>query len=179
MPGPVFLDGEQVTLRPVEEEDLAFLQRDINDPKVRQPLAAMTPVNAAQEQDWFEQMNEDAGVSLLICTDDEPVGTIGLSDINETWGHAEVGYWVTPDAWGEGYATAATELLVGYGFDQRRFNKVIAHAFDFNIGSRRVLEKVGFTEEGVHREEAFVNGEFVDVHRYGLLAREWRTARTQ
>jgi RimJ/RimL family protein N-acetyltransferase len=174
MPGPVFLDGEHITLRTVEEEDLAFLQHDINDPAVRRPLAAATPVNAAQEHDWFEGMSEGDSVSLLICTDEEPVGTIGLNDINETWGHAEVGYWVTPDAWGEGYATEATELLVAYGFDQRRLNKVIAHAFDFNTGSRRVLEKAGFTEEGVHREEAFVNGEFVDIHRYGLLAREWR-----
>ncbi len=174
MPGPAFLHGEQVTLRTVEEEDLEGLQRDINAPEVRRPLAATTPVNAAQEQEWFERMSEDdGGVSLLICAPEEAVGTIGLSDVNETWGRAEVGYWVTPDAWGEGYATEATELLVGYGFDQLRLNKIVAHAFDFNAGSRRVLEKAGFTEEGVHREEAFVNGEFVDVHRYGLLAREW------
>ena len=79
-----------------------------------------------------------------------------------------------PEAWGEGYATEATELLVAYGFDQLRFNKVVAHAFAFNAASRRVLEKVGFTEEGVDREEAFIDGEYVDVHRYGLLEREWR-----
>lgn len=174
MPGPVFLEGEQVTLRTVEEDDLEFLQRDINDPNVRRSLGATDPVNAEQEREWFEEMSESGAVSLLVCTDDDPVGTIGLSDINETWGRAEVGYWLTPDAWGEGYATAATELLVECGFDQRRFNKIVAHAYDFNTGSRRVLEKVGFTEEGVHRKEAFVNGEFVDVHRYGLLASEWR-----
>lgn len=175
MPGPAFLHGEQVTLRTVEEEDLEFLQRDINAPEVRRAIGSVAPVNAEQEQEWFERMSEDDdGVSLLICAEDEPMGTIGLSDHNETWGHAEVGYWVTPDAWGKGYATEATELLVGYGFDQLRLNKVVAYAFAFNAGSRRVLEKVGFTEEGVHREEAFVNGEFVDVHRYGLLAREWR-----
>lgn len=173
MPGSVFLDGEQVTLRTVEEDDLEFLQRNMNDASVRRSIGFAAPINAAQEQEWFERMSEGDDISLLICADEEPVGTIGLSDINETWGRAEVGYWVTPDAWGEGYATEATELLVGYGFDQRRLNKVIAHAYDFNAGSRRVLEKAGFTEEGVHREEAFVNGEFVDVHRYGLLAREW------
>ena len=84
--------------------------------------------------------------------------------------------WLLGDARcvGEGYATAATELLVGYAFDQRRLNKLIANAFDFNAGSQRVLEKVGFVEEGIRREEAFVNSEFVDIHRYGLLVREWR-----
>jgi RimJ/RimL family protein N-acetyltransferase len=173
MPGPVFLDGDEVALRTPEEEDVEFLHRNINDPRVRRPIGTATPMGASDEAEWVEGANDD-DVSLLICVSEDPVGTIGLSDINETWGRAEVGYWLTPAAWGEGYATAATDLLVEYGFDQRRLNKVVAHAFAFNTGSRRVLEKVGFTEEGIHREEAFVNGEFVDVHRYGLLAREWR-----
>ena len=176
MPGPVFLDGERISLRTPEEEDVAFLQRNVNDPRIRRPIAAATPVTATEEREWVEVANEE-GVSLLICADEEPVGTIGLAEVNETWGHAEVGYWVTPDAWGAGYATAATELLVGYGFDQRRLNKIVAYAFDFNAGSQRVLEKVGFTEEGIFREEAFVDGEFADIHRYGLLAREWREDR--
>jgi RimJ/RimL family protein N-acetyltransferase len=173
MPGPVFLDGEQVRLRTVEEEDLAFLQRDINDPEVRRSLGATGPVNAEQEHEWFEGLSENDGLSLLICVEEEPVGTIGLSDVNETWGRAEVGYWVTPDAWGNGYATEATELLCGYAFDQRRLHKLVAHTYDFNAGSRRVLEKVGFTEEGIHRREAFIDGEHVDIHRYGLLADEY------
>jgi RimJ/RimL family protein N-acetyltransferase len=41
-----------------------------------------------------------------------------------------------------------------------------------NDGSRRVLEKVGFTEEGLLRQEGFVGGEHVDVVRCGLLAEE-------
>ncbi|WP_435076563.1 GNAT family N-acetyltransferase [Halococcus sp. AFM35] len=173
MPGPVFLDGEHISLRTPEEEDVGFLQRNINDPRVRRPIGTVAPMSASDEEEWIDGAN-DEGVSLLICIGGDPVGTIGLSGINELWGRAEVGYWLTPAAWGEGYATAATELLVEYGFDQRRLNKVVAHAFAFNAGSRRVLEKVGFTEEGVHRAEAFVNGEFVDVHRYGLLVNEWR-----
>jgi RimJ/RimL family protein N-acetyltransferase len=172
MPGPTFLDGKEVALRPPEEEDVEFLQRNMNDPRVRRPLGATTPVSASDEAEWVEEAN-DEGMSLLICVEGDPVGTIGLSDILETWGRAEVGYWLTPAAWGEGYATEATALLVEYGFDQRRLNKIVAHAFDFNTGSRRVLEKVGFTEEGIHRREAFVNGDFVDVHRYGLLADEY------
>ena len=173
MPGPVFLEGEQVTLRPPEEEDIEFLARNMNDPRVRRPIASVGPLSTDDEAEWVEETN-DEGVSLLVCIGDNPVGTIGLSDVNELWGRAEVGYWLAPEAWGEGYATEATELLVTYGFDQLRFNKIVAHAFAFNAASRRVLEKVGFTEEGVHRQEAFVDGEYVDIHSYGLLVREWR-----
>jgi RimJ/RimL family protein N-acetyltransferase len=180
MPGPVFLDGDRVRLRTIEEADLDFLQRTINDPRVRGSLGATDPVNAEQERAWFEERNEDDdSVSLLVCIEGEAVGTIGLSDLDETWGRAEVGYWIAPDAWGKGYATAAVELLAGYAFDQRRLNKLVAHAYAFNAGSRRVLEKTGFAEEGVHREEAFVDGAFVDIHRYGLLAREWHASQPE
>ncbi|WP_160132810.1 GNAT family N-acetyltransferase [Halococcus salsus] len=174
MPGSVFLDGEDVTLRTIEEEDLDFLQRHINDPAVRTPIGATTPVNATDEREWFESMSEGDDVSLLVCADGDTVGTISLMDINADHGFGELGYWIAPDAWGEGYATAATRLLVGHAFDQRRLHKVSAKVFDYNTGSQRVLEKVGFTGEGVDREEAFVDGEYVDVHRYGLLEDEWR-----
>jgi RimJ/RimL family protein N-acetyltransferase len=174
MPGPVFLDGETVALRTIEEEDIEFLQRHINDPAVRTPIGSSAPVNEAEEQDWFESLNESDDVSLLICVDGDAVGTISLMRIDEGWGRGTLGYWIAPDEWGEGYATAATRLLVGHAFDQLRLHKVRAEAFDYNTGSRRVLEKVGFTEEGVGREECFVDGEYVDVHRYGLIDREWR-----
>ena len=45
--------------------------------------------------------------------------------------------------------------------------------FEFNDASRRLLESMGFTEEGVHRDTEFVDGEFQDTHWYGLLEDEW------
>jgi RimJ/RimL family protein N-acetyltransferase len=60
-----------------------------------------------------------------------------------------------------------------YAFEERRLDKVVAEAYATNPGSRRVLEKVGFREEGVHRQEAFVGGERVDLVHFGLLAEEF------
>jgi RimJ/RimL family protein N-acetyltransferase len=78
-----------------------------------------------------------------------------------------------PSAWGNGYATDALREICRYGFDERRLNKVVARAYETNPASNRVLEKVGFEQEGTFRQEAFVRGEFVDIHRYGLLAAEF------
>lgn len=61
-----------------------------------------------------------------------------------------------------------------YAFDQLRLHKVTARVFAFNEASQRLLETVGFTEEGVQREQVFIDGEYQDTHWYGLLAREWR-----
>lgn len=177
MPGPAFLPGETVELRTIEEEDLDFLQQTINDPevRVRAGLVPVTPKNQRQEQEWFESLSEHDGVNLLISVDGDPVGTINLKPPNNIWGVAEVGYLIAPQFWGEGYATEAVELFCRYAFEERRLNTLYATTFESNIPSCRVLEKNGFQQEGVLREDGFANGEHVDFIRYGLLAREWRS----
>ncbi|WP_255198314.1 GNAT family N-acetyltransferase [Halorarius litoreus] len=172
MPGPVFLAGETVDLHPIEEEDLPFVQRLINDERVRTTLAAYAPKNRLQEQAWLESHDDD-NVRLLVCVDGDLVGTIGLKPPNEVWGTVEIGYMIDPDRWGNGYATEAVRLACGYAFRERRLNKVYATVYAVNPASARVLEKVGFQQEGTLRQHAFVDGEYVDIHYYGLLAEEF------
>lgn len=172
MPGPPFCIGDTVELRTIEEEDIEFLQQTSNDPRVRTSLAAVEPKTRTQERDWIESLDDNEGVHLLVCVDGDPVGSISLKPPNEVWGVVEVGYMITPEQWDNGYATDALATLCEYVFDERRLNKVYATCYATNPASRQVLEKVGFTEEGLLREEGFVDGEHVDVHRYGLLADE-------
>lgn len=174
MPGPVFLRGDDVDLHTVEREDLTFLQRVIDDPRVWRHLGTATPKRAEDEEAWYEATTDDDEVHLLICDSGEPVGIVGLSGIEPTWGVAELGYYVDPEAHGQGYATEAVALVVEYAFRDRRLEKLAADAIADNEASRRVLEKNGFREEGRFRDHAFVDGERVDVVRYGLLADEFR-----
>ena len=174
MPGPLFLAGETVELCTVERDDAEFLQKLINDPRIRETLFAHEPVTFNQEQQWIESVGDDGGIKLLICLEERPVGMVGLESPTEVWGLTEIGYWIHPDEWGNGYATDAVRCLCEYAFNELRLNKVYAKVFQTNNASCRVLEKVGFEREGTLRNEAYVAGEFVDVFRYGLLASELR-----
>lgn len=173
MPGPTFLRGELVTLRVVDEDDLAFAQRAVNHPEVRWGVGAFAPKTKKDEREWYESQDED-GPSFIVCVDDEPVGIAGLHVEPYPWGYGEVGYMVHPDYWGHGYATDAVRCLVRYAFDERRLNKVGADVYAPNEGSQRVLEKAGLEREGVRRDHVFVDGEHVDLYEYGLLEAEWR-----
>lgn len=174
MPGAAFLRGETVTLRPVEEADLVFCRDTVNQPEVWTAIEHSRPMNRLAEREWLEETTtSDEAIVVLICVDEEPVGIVGLSDIDWRAGAADVGYLVAPDHWGNGYATEAVELLVGYALDTLRLNRVRAHVRAVNGASMRVLEKVGFTEDGVLREGDFVDGSHVDVHVFGLLADEF------
>jgi RimJ/RimL family protein N-acetyltransferase len=174
MPGPVFLRGETITLRTVEDEDVSFLQETINKPDVRHALSAVEPVSEQAEREWVESVTsgESDDVHLLVCVDGDAVGIIGLNNLTDRVGMAELGYWLTPDAWGNGYATDAVRTIVEYGFQERRLHRVYAKVLTGNEGSQRVLEKAGFQREGTLRDHWFRDGRHEDVYLYGLLAGE-------
>lgn len=179
MPGPVFLEGEAVDLRTIEEEDLAFMQEAVNDPSVWRGIGYPKPVNMEQEREFFEeQVCNDDWVNLLVATDAEtPVGTVGFTRIDLDRDKGELGYWIAPAHQNEGYGTEAVELLVDYGFEQRAFHRIEARVTEFNDPSRRLLESVGFAHEGTLRENEFVDGEYRNTRWYGLLRDEWQERR--
>lgn len=188
MPGPVFLRGGGVSLRPVEEADYDFVQQYANHPDVRPSFGGGRPTSADDAADRIENMQEDdEAETFLVCadgadggdpaaeTDDAPtrVGEVFLFDLYEGRGSVEVGYWVAPPHQGNGYATAAAALTVDYCFAERRLHKVDARVLAFNDGSRAVLETLGFEPEGCRRDDYYLDGEYVDADLYGLTADEW------
>ncbi|MFB6070533.1 MAG: GNAT family N-acetyltransferase [Halanaeroarchaeum sp.] len=186
MPGPVFLRGDEVSLHPVERDDLPFVQRYENDPAVRHGLTIADPRNADQMEANFERHREGDGEGFLVCVRDDaheddyrPVGFVALFDVERPAGRAELACWIAPEDHVNGFATAATELLVQHAFDERRLHRVVAHALASNEASRRVLgEKVGMVEEAVERDAKFVDGHHEDVYQFRLLESEWRAGRS-
>lgn len=172
MPGPAFLEGDTVSLHPIETDDVGFLQRGWNDPRVRRTVDRQRPQNADELASWIEDVGDDDTVHFLACADGESVGWAALVSLRSTHGRAEIGYWIAPEHQGNGYATAAAELLTDYAIDEHRCRKVAARVFEGNEGSRRVLEKAGFEEEARLADEYYVNGEYLDVHRYAVFADE-------
>lgn len=85
----------------------------------------------------------------------------------------EVGYWITPAAWGRGLATAALTAFSRWVFET--FPEVLrlaACVYGNNDRSCRVLVKVGFVHEGTRRRAVWKNGEVLDLKEYGLLREE-------
>lgn len=179
MPGPVFLTGEAVSLRTVEDEDLSFIHETINSPGIWKTMQPARPYTSAEVRDLFasDVDSDSSAVRLLVTADTEPVGLVGFSVDDEAAGVAVISCWVEPSRSGEGCGTEAVELLVEYGFEQRRLHKFVAEVIEFNEASKRLVEKVGFVEEGRRREQDFVDGEYHDCLSYGLLAAEWRERR--
>ena len=173
MPGPAFIEGESVELRTIEEEDIAFMQAVINDREIWRAIGRPSPVNRAQEREFFDEIvSDDEQLTLMIVAEDQPVGMVSLTPGGENHS-AELGYWVAPEHQREGYGSAGVTHTLTHGFNQLGYHRIAARVFAFNKASQGLLESLEFRREGRHREAAFVDGEYRDVLWYGLLAEEW------
>ncbi|RBI61490.1 N-acetyltransferase [halophilic archaeon] len=183
MPGPVFLEGDTVTLRPVEREDIEFIQRVMNDPTVWRPALDINPMNDNLAAEFFEDvLTTEGDVHCLVCHDDDPVGHVSLSESrygpSETSRarSAELAYWIAPEHHGQGYGSDAAARLVEYAFTDRNLRRLGACVGGFNDASIALLESLGFEHEGTQREAAWYQGEYHDMLCYGLLRSEWQNS---
>lgn len=168
MPGPVFLEGEQVTLHTVQPEDYEFLVRNLNNPKVRH--AGYETVRAPVfEDDIVTKVDASNHHIFLASREGEPVGSASIKNIDLEGRKAELSYWIAPESQGNGYATEAADLCLTHAFDELGLHKVWARTVGDNEASKRILEKLGFQQEGILREHWYGFDRYVDEHRFGLL----------
>ena len=176
MESDIFIHGERVDLRTVELEDLDFLKKNINDPKIRKYLDQNRPYNRMMEREFVENIGKKSDQVHFLITDaedDEKIGMVSLMEINNTIGKAEIGLWITPEHQEEGYGTEASKLVTDYGFDELRLNRIFARVYDNNPRSISIWEKLDYRKEGILREAGFKEGKFVNLLIYGILKKEW------
>jgi len=89
-----------------------------------------------------------SAVRFIVAIDTKPVGVVGYSIEDETTGIAEPSCWSHPAHSGEGYGTAAVELLLEYGFDQCRLHKFVAEVIEFNEAAKATRGESRLREGG-------------------------------
>ena len=174
MPGAIFLEGEKINLRTIEDEDIEFIRDSYNLTEIRTNISHSKPANLEQEREFFEQVicGED-DINLSISLEGEMIGMITLSPEKDQ-GVKQIGLWLHPDYHGNGYGTEASRLMIYYAFKEIRVHKVLARALDSNKASQKIWENLGFEQEAVLREQSYHNGGYEDLKMYGVLKDEWK-----
>jgi [ribosomal protein S5]-alanine N-acetyltransferase len=101
---------------------------------------------------------------------------VGIVSLSFEQGHriAVIGYGVHGALRGRGVSAEASKVVIDCAFESySQLRKIRAHTDARNAGSTRVLEKLGFSREGILKSNQFVKGEFIDEAIYGLLRNEW------
>ena len=116
------------------------------------------------------------GLPFAITLDGEFVGQVMVGNVvrDPLWS-AYVGYWVGSHAVMGGVTTAAVALVLDHCFGPVGLHRVEATVRPENIASRRVLEKLGFREEGLFRRYLNVDGAWRDHLCYAITVEELET----
>lgn len=105
-----------------------------------------------------------------IVVDGHAVGSIGIfcgSDVYEKSG--ELGYWLAEEYWGQGIMTEAVKRICREAFEKFDIVRIYAEPYAYNIGSRSVLEKAGFSLEGTMKRAVCKWEKIYDCCIYALL----------
>ncbi len=112
--------------------------------------------------------------AVVLRENNKMIGTCGFTRFNNEANSAEVGYVLNPLYWGYGIAPEAVHAVMRFGFLELRINRIEARYMVGNERSRRVMEKVGMTYEGIARESMHVKGKYVSVGTCSILQSEFR-----
>lgn len=121
-----------------------------------------------------EQPRTKFQLALILRAEDRLIGNCGIRKPTPDAREADMGYELAPACWGHGYATEAARAIVAFGFSELRLHRIWAECIAENVGSARVLEKLGMRREGRLREHVWMRGRWWDTLLYGLLEHEWQ-----
>jgi len=102
--------------------------------------------------------------------DDKYIGHINALQFDRMFKFSEIAYIINPEYWGKGYGTEAVGKVVSFLVEEMKIHKIRAGFFAKNIASKRVLEKVGFKQEGYLRDNVLIDGEFEDEYVMAFIA---------
>ena len=173
------LETQRLVLRPFEEADAPALFPIMNDPEVTANLL-ISPTFS--EEDVAESIGkriaalesrERYSLAVVLKETGELIGVCSLISVSWEHLHAEVVYYLGKEFWGKGYTTEAARRLVQFGFEELGLERISVGCFVRNKASARIIEKLGFTFEGLARHAYKKDGEFLDELRFGMLREDF------
>ncbi len=172
---------DEIELRLLELEHAGAMHRltEANRAYLRRWLPWAESETTLEQTEAFirrslQQFAEGNGFQAGIWYRQELAGAIGLHYVDRRHRRTEIGYWLAEPLQGRGIMTRACRAVVDHAFGPLGLHRVEIRCATGNHRSRAIPRRLGFREEGVLRQWAWVDGRFHDMVIYGLLAPEWR-----
>jgi [ribosomal protein S5]-alanine N-acetyltransferase len=184
---PVTLTDDRVTLRPLRLRDarawtavrranLEWLKRwEATPPGGPVGVSTSYAVFAVMVRRQRRQARHGGGLPFAVLYDGELVGQLNVGGIVRGSLHScHLGYWIDHRAAGRGIMPTAVAMVTDHCFWSVGLHRVEVNIRPENAASRRVVEKLGFREEGLRRRFLHIEGEWRDHLSYALVRDEVR-----
>lgn len=161
------INGTDIVLRLMKEDDTDLIIKWRNTEFVRRNFIYQELFTRQGHENWIRTMIDTGKVIQFIIlrkTDDKPVGSVYLRDIDRTHNKAEYGIFIgEKEALGQGYGTQAAQMMIEYAFHEVGLHKLMLRVLAENERARRSYEKAGFIREAYLKDEVFLEGRYQDV----------------
>ena len=149
--------GNHAALGPQRRDLVPLVQRWLNDYAVLAPLGVpLRPLTREAEERQYQATDsnpEQVWFTLYERATRRPLGITGLRDIDQAQRTAEFVIFIGERAaWGRGYGTEATRLVLDYGFTALGLHSILLRVYDFNLRGIRAYTRAGFREVGRWRQ---------------------------
>lgn len=156
-----------------------------------QVLAYRSDAETNQYQGWIPKTLQDVEKFILKISPeiDQPgtwfqfviilketgniVGDLGIHFLESESQQVKIGYTLSREYQGQGYATEAVRCILDYLFHDLKKHRVTVTIDPCNVPSIKLVERLGFRKETHFVESLFVNGKWVDDVVYAILDKEW------
>lgn len=179
---PSVVLGRLVVLRRHRPENLSHVVRWYRDPELaRLTRYHLRPMSLEEIERFFvTRLLADDSIAYGIHerATERLIGLTTFSSLDPD--NASVLFHITigeHDAWGQGFGTETTELMLAHAFERLGLHRVGLSVFAFNQRAVRAYEKAGFRIEGRLREAIARDGGFSDELQMGVLREEWLASR--
>lgn len=177
------LNTERLILDEIMSEDTESLYKHFTNKDVLEyyNLDAFVNIEEALSliKHFKKRLDEGLGIrwAIRLKSNNMFVGTCGFNSFDSSNKSSVIGYDISRDFWGNGYAPEALRAIINFGFSGSlpcgTLNRIQGDIVPGNVASEAVLKKLGFKEEGLLRESGYWKGRFHDLKCYGLIKSDY------
>lgn len=179
-PNDIRLETERLILRSLNIDDAKEIHENIKDKDVSKWTANVPyPYTLEMAHQFIEQShitienNKHIELGIVLKDANKLIGVVGLLNLDLRNKHAEIGYWLGKNYWGKGFMPEAAKRIIKFGFNELDLHKIYGKHIDVNTNSKRIFEKLGFTQEGLLREQSLKEGIYYNKPIWSLLRDEF------
>ncbi|MCK5413240.1 MAG: GNAT family N-acetyltransferase [Candidatus Pacebacteria bacterium] len=167
----MIIKRKRILLKLATESDFPLFQKWFSLENMKYMISHMPQDIKYNKEMCLEIYSKKNLLVFIIETNEKPIGSCGLKNIDPKKGKATFGIKIEEEEdRNKGYGTEAAQLLFDYGFKKLKLHQIDSAVSGLNIRSIRMHEKLGFNMAPPTKDE---NGKFRDDVYFTLSKKDW------
>jgi RimJ/RimL family protein N-acetyltransferase len=171
-----------ILFRSFKKEDAVFVNKLRQSETVEEKIGGVKRfVSQEKDNKWIEDIIMDDGISkisVVICVNNPQQTVVGYTSISDIDYRNGTCFWsslkILPEFAGKGYGYQATLKILKHAFEELRMTRCSAMGLESHEVALKMMEKAGYTKEGLMRNFVYKNGEHKNVWLLSVTLEDYK-----